>query len=153
MKKKKIEKLKEIIIEIRNVRTNMNVHPSKKADLIFVTKYYKDLIVSSEGFLKKLGFGNKVIIKEDKQGIGDDAVSILIDGLECYMPLEELVDLGEERKRLESEKQKLEAEVQRASKMLSNPGFINKAPQSKIEEEKAKLAKYQEMLNSIKERL
>lgn len=149
----KIEKLKEIIIEIRNVRTNMNVHPSKKADLIFVTKYYKDLIVSSEGFLKKLGFGNKVIIKEDKQGIGDDAVSILIDGLECYMPLEELVDLGEERKRLESEKQKLEAEVQRASKMLSNPGFINKAPQSKIEEEKAKLAKYQEMLNSIKERL
>ena len=69
------------------------------------------------------------------------------------MPFEDLVDLAQEKERLENEKTKLEAEVARASKMLSNPGFINKAPEAKINEEKAKLAKYQEMLDSVNERL
>ena len=70
-----------------------------------------------------------------------------------YIPFEELVDVQEERKRLEDEKKKLQAEVERATKMLSNPGFVNKAPESKINEEKEKLAKYQEMLNTVNERL
>ena len=148
-----IEKLKEIIVGIRNIRANLNVHPSKKSELIFVTKSNKNLIEQSEGFLKKLGYSDKIKIQEDKDGIDSNAMSIITDGIEVYMPFEDLVNIEEERKRLEDEKKKIIAEIERASKMLSNPGFVNKAPQAKIEEEKEKLKKYQEMLKSIEERL
>ena len=150
---KEIEKLKEIIVGIRNLRASLNVHPSKKSELIFVTKTNKDLISNSEEFLKKLGFSEKIIVQEDKTGIAQNAMSILTDGIEVYIPFEELVDVEEEHKRLEDEKKKVLAEIERATKMLSNPGFINKAPEAKINEEKAKLAKYQEILKSIEERL
>ena len=150
---KNVEKLKEIIAGIRNLRANLNVHPSKKSELIFVTKNAKDLVIKSEGFLKKLGFSEKITIQEDKTGIAQNAMSVLTDGIEVYIPFEELVDIEEERKRLEDEKKKVLSEIERATKMLSNPGFVNKAPEAKINEEKAKLAKYQEMLNSIEERL
>ena len=148
-----VEKLKEIIVGIRNLRANLNVHPSKKSELIFVTKTAKDLIAKSERFLKKLGFSEKITVQEDKTGIAQNAMSVLTDGIEVYIPFEELVDAEEERKRLEEEKKKVLAEIERATKMLSNPGFVNKAPEAKINEEKAKLAKYQEMLKSIEERL
>ena len=150
---KVIEQLKEIIINIRNLRANLNVHPSKKSELIFVTKTAKDVIIKSEGFLKKLGFSEKITVQEDKTGISENAMSILTDGIEVYIPFEELVDVEEERKRLEEEKKKVLAEIERATKMLSNPGFVNKAPEAKINEEKAKLVKYQEMLRSIEDRL
>ena len=149
----KIEKLKEIIIGVRNIRANMNVHPSKKSELIFVTKTDKDLIEKSEIFLKKLAFGENIKIQDSKEGISENAVSILTDNIELYIPFEELVDIEEEHKRLEEEKKKVLAEIERAEKMLSNPGFINKAPESKINEEKAKLSKYQDMLKNIEERL
>ena len=151
--KNKIEKLKEINIGIRNIRENMNVHPSKKSELIFVTKTDKDLIEKSEIFLKKLAFGENIKIQDSKQGISDNAVSILTDNIELYIPFEELVDIEEEHKRLEEEKKKVLAEIERAEKMLSNPGFINKAPESKINEERSKLSKYQDMLKNIEERL
>jgi len=150
---KSVENLKEIIVGIRNLRSNLNVHPSKKSELIFVTKSEKDLIKKSEGFLKKLGFSEKIIIQEDKTGIAQNAMSVLTDGIEVYIPFEELVNIEEEHKRLQEEKKKVLAEIERATKMLSNPGFVNKAPEAKINEEKAKLAKYQEMLKSIEERL
>ena len=149
----KIEKLKEIIIGVRNIRANMNVHHSKKSELIFVTKTDKDLIEKSEIFLKKLAFGENIKIQDSKEGISDNAVSILTDNIELYIPFEELVDIEEEHKRLEEEKKKVLAEIERAEKMLSNPGFINKAPESKINEERSKLSKYQDMLKNIEERL
>ena len=149
----KIEKLKEIIIGVRNIRANMNVHPSKKSELIFVTRTDKDLIKKSEVFLKKLAFGENIKIQDSKEGISDNAVSILTDNIELYIPFEELVDIEEEHKRLEEEKKKVLAEIERAEKMLSNPGFMNKAPESKINEEKSKLSKYQDMLKNIEERL
>ena len=148
-----IENLKDIIVEIRNVRANMNVHPSKKAELIFVTEKYEDEIWEAKEFLLKLGFGEKIKIQKDKIGIKENAISILSDGIELYMPFEGLVDLEEEKKRLEKEKKKLETEVERCEKMLSNQGFISKAPQKKIDEEKEKLQKYKEMLEKVKERL
>ena len=99
--------------------------------------------------LLKLGFAEKITI-EEKTRIPKDAIQIIADGIEVYMPLEGLIDKEEEKKRLDAEKAKLEAEVARCEKMLSNPGFVNKAPQAKIEEEKAKLAKYKEMLEKLK---
>ena len=148
-----IEKFKTIITEIRNIRNNMNVHPSRKSKLIIVTENYKDLATESEELFKKLGFASEIELKDNKEGIPQNAVSVVTDGMEIFMPFEDLVDVAAEKERLEGEKTKLEAEVIRAEKMLSNPGFVNKAPEAKINEEKAKLAKYQEMLDSVIERL
>ena len=148
-----VEKIKEIITEIRNVRANMNIHPSKKSELIFVTQKYENEIWEAKDFILKLGLGEKIIVQKDKAGILENAISILKDGIELYMPLEDLVDMEEERKRLEEEKTRLESEVARCEKMLSNPGFVNKAPEKKIQEEKDKLEKYKEMLAKVEERL
>ena len=144
-----IEIIKEIIVDVRNLRAKMNVHPSRKVDLIFVTTKYKDEIEKSKDFIQKLGFGSSLKVQEDKAGIAENAISIVKEGIEAYMPLEGLVDLEEEAKRKEEERKKIEFEIQRAEKMLSNPGFVNKAPQAKIDEEKAKLAKYKEMLEKL----
>jgi len=148
-----VEKLKEVIVGIRNVRANMNIHPSKKAQLIFVTSKYENEINEAKDFMLKLGFGEKIKVQKDKSGIGQDAISIIQEGIELYMPLEDLVDIKEEIARLEGEKKRLEAEVQRGEKMLSNPGFVNKAPEKKINEEKEKLANYKQMLEKVCERL
>ena len=148
-----IENLKEIIVGIRNVRANMNIHPSKKAELIFVTKDYAKEIEESKDFLLKLGFGKEIKVQTDKTGISDNAISILAKGIEVYMPFEDLVDIKEEIERLEKEKTRLEAEVVRGEKMLSNPGFVNKAPEAKIKEEKEKLENYKKMLETVVERL
>ncbi len=150
---KQIEKIKQIIIGIRNIRTNMNVHPAKKSTLIFVTENDKEMIIDSQEFIKKLGFADKIIVQGNKNNIPQNAMSVLSEELEVYLPFDELVDIEEEKKRLQGEKQKLEAEVERASKMLSNPGFVNKAPENKIKEEKEKLERYKQMLENVEERL
>ena len=150
---KQIEKIKQIIIGIRNIRTNMNVHPAKKSTLIFVTENDEEMIINSQEFIKKLGFADKIIVQGNKNNIPQNAMSVLSEELEVYLPFDELVDIEEEKKRLQGEKQKLEAEVERASKMLSNPGFVNKAPENKIKEEKEKLERYKQMLENVEERL
>ena len=148
-----IEKIKEIIVEIRNIRNTKNIHPTKKSELILVTEKYEKELKEAEGVLLKLGFANKAKIQKDITGIPEDAIKILTDGIELYMPLEGLVNLEEERKRLEVEKLRLEGEVARCEKMLSNPGFVNKAPEAKVKEEKEKLEKYKKMLEKVMESL
>lgn len=150
---KNIEAIKGIIVNIRNVRANMNVVPSKKTKLIFVTKKYKGLIDNSSEILKKLGYAESIEVKEDKENISSNAISIVGEGIEVFIPFEELVDVEKELERLKGEKTKLEAEVQRASKMLANKGFVEKAPKAKIEEEEEKLAKYKEMLETVEKRI
>ena len=143
-----VETLKDIIVEIRNIRAKMNVHPSKKTDLIFVTKYVKE-IGESRDFIIKLGFGENLIVKEKTDEIPENAISIVREGIEVYIPQNGLVDLEEEAKRKEEEIKKIEFEIQRAEKMLSNPGFVNKAPKEKVDEERAKLEKYKLMLEKF----
>lgn len=150
---KAIELIKNIIVNIRNVRANMSVVPSKKTNLVFVTKKYKDIIEKSEDFLKKLGFAENIKVQEEKTGIPSNAISIVNEGIELFIPFEELVDIEKERERLAEEKKKLEAEVERASHILSNKGFVEKAPKGKIEEEEAKLAKYKGMLETVEKRI
>ena len=142
-----------IIVEIRNIRSKMNVHPSKKTKLIFVTKTAKQEIEQSATFLEKLGFANKIEVQETADNIPENAVAIISKNMEVHIPFEDLVDLEEEKKRLQEEKKRLEAEVARGEKMLSNPGFVAKAPESKINEEKAKLANYKELLENVEQKL
>ena len=148
-----IEKLKKLIVEIRNIRTKMNVHPTKKSKLLIVSNSIENEIKEAEEFLLKLGFANEIVIVKDEKEVPQNAVSIIVDELKVFIPFEELVDIEEERKRLEGEKSKLEAEVLRGEKMLSNPGFVNKAPEAKVNEEKAKLENYKQMLQNVEERL
>ncbi len=148
---KNIERLKEIIVGIRNARASLNVQNSKKAELIFVTTKHKQLIQDSSDFIKKLGYSENIIIQDNKNNISENAVSVIVDEIELYMPLEELVDLEKEKQRKLEEKNRILSEIERATKMLSNPGFINKAPEAKINEEKEKLEKYKEMLKKFEE--
>ena len=148
-----VEKLKEIIVGIRNIRNNMNIHPSKKSKLIFVTEKYGKEVKESETFLKKLGFGTQIEIKNKRTDIPEDSTSIMAEGIEAIIPFGDLVDKEAEKARLEEEIKKLESEVARCEKMLSNPGFVAKAPEAKITEEKEKLTKYKGLLQTAKERL
>ncbi len=148
-----IETLKDIIVNIRNIRANMNVVPSKKTKLIFVTTKYKNVINESLEFLKKLGYADNIEIRENKEGIPNNAISIVQEGIEVFIPFEELVDIKQELERLNGEKEKLKSEVERASKMLSNKGFTEKAPKEKVKEEEEKLAKYKEMLEIVEKRI
>ena len=148
-----MEKFKQIIVEIRNIRSQMNVHPSKKSKLIFVGENGKESIEESKDFLSKLGFASEIVVQKDEKGIPENAISILVEDWKVFIPFEELVEVEEEMKRLENEKEKLLSEVARGEKMLNNQGFIAKAPQAKIEEEKAKLENYRNRLKAVEERL
>lgn len=150
-----IEELKNIIGQIRNSRTEMNVHPSKKSDLIFVTtdSEFEKTILDSKLWIEKLGFSDNILVQKDEKGVPTKAVSALANGVKVFIPFEELINIEEERAKLQTERKKLEAEVQRSTKMLSNPGFLNKAPAEKVEEEKQKMKKYQDMLKDTITRL
>ena len=148
-----IEKIKDIIVEIRNIRATKNIHPNKKSRLIFITNKYQHEIEEIKDILLKLGYGSSLEIKVDNKEIPEDSINIIQEGIELYIPQEGLIDKEEETKRLEEEKKRLEAEVLRCEKMLSNPGFVNKAPKAKVEEEQEKLKNYKEMLEKVLEKL
>ena len=150
---KDIEKLKKLIVEIRNIRSKMNVHPTKKSKLLIIKNKMENEINESEEFLLKLGFANEIKMIKNEKEVPKNAVSIAVDDLKVFIPFEELVDIKEEISRLEGEKKRLEGEVLRGEKMLSNPGFVNKAPEKKVQEEKDKLENYKNMLKNVEERL
>ncbi len=149
----KIEQIKEAITGIRNVRTKMNVHPSKKSKLIFITKKYADTIKKSEGFVKKLGFAEEIEIKQNKENIPQNAVNVVTSEMEIFIPFTDLVNIEEEIERLSKEKEKILVQKEITDKMLSNAGFIAKAPESKVQEEKEKQTKFNEMIIAIEERI
>ena len=150
-----VETIKDAVRGIRNVRAQMNVPPSKKAKVIVVTENEKvaNIFETSRVFFATLGYASDVVIQSDKAGIGEDAVSAVIHEAVIYMPFAELVDIDKEVERLQKEEEKLGKEIARATGMLNNPNFVSKAPQKKIDEEKAKLEKYTQMLEQVKERL
>ena len=147
-----IELIKEVIKNTRNIRANMNVAPSKKASMIFVTENTR-VIEEGRSFIEKLASSDKIIIQKDKTGISDTAVSIAAPGMEIYIPFDELVDIAQEIERLEKELLTYQNEIKRVDKMLSNEGFVAKAPQAKIDEEKAKKIKYEELYKKTEERI
>ena len=150
-----IEVLKEAIRGIRNVRTGMNVPPSRKAQVYVVTEKENIASIFNEGklFFAPLAYASEVLVQSDKTGIADDAVSVVIENATVYMPFAELVDISQEIERLEKEEKRLQGEIARSSGMLSNEKFVSKAPAAKVEEEKAKLAKYTQMLEQVQTRL
>ena len=142
------------IRNIRNVRAEMNVPPSKKAKVIIVpTEEKKEAMEAGKDYFVTLASASEVEIAADETNIPEDAVSVVIDGVKIFIPLDELVDFAKEIERLNKEKAKLESEIKRVNGKLSNEGFVSKAPQSLIDAEKAKKEKFEEMMKSVLERL
>ena len=150
-----VEHLKAIISGVRNIRAEMNVPAARK------TKIY---VVSEDGKLRaglsalkdsviRLASASDFIVQSDKEGIAEDAVSVVVPDAIAYVPLNELVDFEQETERLTKEEARLTKEIARATGMLNNEKFMSKAPEAKVQEEKDKLVKYQQMLDQVKERL
>ncbi|MDE6926855.1 MAG: valine--tRNA ligase [Acetatifactor sp.] len=163
---KDIEIIKEAVRGIRNIRTEMNVAPSRKAGVYVVSEDQGILDTFTEGrlFFASLAYANEVTMvsaavpggmTEAKAGAGipQDAVSVVIPGATLYIPFAELVDIAQEIERLKKEEKRLEGELARVNGMLSNERFLSKAPEAKIAGEKEKLAKYTQMMEQVKERL
>lgn len=152
---KAIELIKDAVKNIRNVRTEMNVAPSKKAKVFVVSdkEDVRNIFENGKVFFASLASASEVIIQADKAGISDDAVSAAVHNGMIYMPFAELVDIEKEKERLSKERDKLIKEVERVDKKLSNEGFVSKAPAKVIEEEKAKQEKYKAMLKQVEEQL
>ena len=150
-----VEIMKGAVRNIRNLRAEMNVAPSKKAKVFVVSEKeeIRNVFENGKVFFETLAYASEVFVQEDKAGIDEDAVSTVIPDAVIYMPFAELVDIAKELERLEKEEKKLIGEVKRVEGMLSNERFMSKAPQAKIDEEKEKLVKYTSMLEQVRERL
>ena len=150
-----VETIKVLVKGIRNIRSEMNVPPSRKAKYFIVSPDADlcDLFASHKDIYSQLISASEIDVQADKAGIPEDAVSVVIPNAVVYIPLEELVDMAKERERLEKEKAKLAKELARSNGMLNNEKFLSKAPQAKVDEEKAKLEKYKQMMEDVENRL
>ncbi len=152
---KAIETIKEAVRGIRNIRTQMNVAPSRKA-LVYVVSDKEevlDIFRTGKLFFETLASASESVCQNDKSGIADDAVSVVLAEATIYIPFSDLVDISAEIERLEKEKKRLEGELKRSQSMLSNERFLSKAPAEKIEEEKEKQKKYEQTYAQVEERL
>ena len=150
-----VETIKVLVKGIRNIRSEMNVPPSRKAKYFIVSPDADlcELFASHKDIYSQLISASEIDVQADKAGIPEDAVSVVIPNAVVYIPLEELVDMAKERERLEKEKAKLAKELARSNGMLNNEKFLSKAPQAKVDEEKAKLEKYKQMMEDVENRL
>ena len=150
-----VETIKVLVKGIRNIRSEMNVPPSRKAKYFIVSpdENLRELFASHKDIYSQLISASEIDVQADKAGIPEDAVSVVIPNAVVYIPLEELVDMAKERERLEKEKAKLAKELARSNGMLNNEKFLSKAPQAKVDEEKAKLEKYKQMMEDVENRL
>ena len=149
------ETIKEAVRAIRGVRSSMNVPPSKKATVYVVSEDagLLQIFEHSKSFFAALGYAGEVLLQENKEGIADDAVSAVIHKAVIYMPFADLVDIEKEIERLRGDEKRLAGELARSRGMLGNEKFVNRAPEAKIAEERAKLEKYEQMMEQVKIRL
>ena len=150
-----IEHCKDLVKGIRNVRTEMDVPPSRKAKLFITSEdaNLRNTFEENKEVYVNLASASEITVQADKKGIGEDAVSVVIPGAVVYLPLEDLVDFEKEKERLNKEKDKLTKELARSKGMLSNEKFLNNAKPEKVQEEKDKLAKYEQMMAQVEQRL
>ena len=150
-----VEHIKDLVKGVRNIRSDMEVPPSRKANIFIVTEEQKlsQVFGAMKESYRLLANAREIYVQADKSGIGEDAVSLVIPGAVVYLPLEDLVDFEKEKERLVKEKERLTKELSRSRGMLSNEKFLSKAPEAKVQEEREKLAKYEQMMAQVEERL
>ena len=146
-----MEGIKEVVRGVRNARAEMNVPQNKKTKVFIVGADLKacEMYEYQKQAYASLVHATKVRVQSTKAGIPEDAVSIVVHNAVVYLPLDELVDMEKEKERLLKEQERLKKEIARAEGMLSNEKFVSKAPASKVQEEKAKLQKYKDMMEKV----
>ncbi|MBR0397443.1 MAG: valine--tRNA ligase [Eubacterium sp.] len=151
-----VERIKDAVRGVRNIRTELNVSPGKEISELYVVsddEAIRDMFAGGSAILTSLARAGKTCVQKDKTGIADDAFSAVIHGATLYIPFADLVDLEKEKARLEKEQQRLQKEIKRSDGMLNNEKFLAKAPEAKIAEEREKREKYRQMLEQVEERL
>ena len=150
----KLETAMSIIRSIRNIRAEADAAPSKKLSALILSAEGKEAIVKAgERYIKKLANITEITFIESKADVPEEVMSSVVAGAEVFIPLDDIMDYEAELDRLKKEKKKLEGEVKRVAGKLSNQGFISKAPEKVINEEKEKQVKYEEMLAKVCDRL
>lgn len=152
---RRINFIMEAVKSIRNIRAEMNVVPSKKAKAIFVTTNpeVKDILENGKEYFTNLAYASDIEIRDNKDDIGEDAVSAVVENCQIFLPFEDLVDIEKEIERLEKERVRLESELKRVRGKLSNKSFVNKAPEHVVNQEREKEVKYQQMMDKVLDRL
>ena len=148
---KAVSSFQEVVRGIRNTRNEMNVPQNRKTSIYIVGKDAECCahFESCKKSFTNLAFAKEIHVQQDKNGIGEDAVSIVVADGVVYLPLEDLIDREKEIERLTKEQERLTKEIARCEGMLNNPNFVNKAPAAKVEAEKEKLEKYKEMKEKV----
>lgn len=143
-----VETMMDTIRAIRARRAEMNVPPSKKAQVILLTN---DRATYEAGslFFSKLAYASEICFVDAMPEHADSMVSVVTKGATVYMPMGELIDFEKERARLNKEKQKVQKDLDFLNKKLNNPGFIAKAPQAVVAQEREKVAKLEELMTKL----
>jgi valyl-tRNA synthetase len=148
------KRVQDVVISIRNIRSEMNVPPARWADVLIKAdnKNLKKMLEDNQDHIKNLGkVGNlKIGIRMAKP---DHAVSAVIKDAEIFIPLEGLIDLEQERMRLEKEISRVTRLLEKTNKKLSNEDFLKRAPGDIIEKEKAKREEYRKMVEKLNKNL
>ncbi len=145
---KEMTPVQEIIKNIRNIKAKTGAAPSKKVKMYIKTENKKPIRIGSV-YIEKLAGVSEIQFIEDKSVLTEKVISQVIEGMEFFIPLGELVDLKQEALRLKDELATVEKEIARASGKLANNGFLDKAPKSLVESERAKLNKYIDMREKL----
>ncbi len=151
----RMELLMDAIRKIRNIRVGMDVPPSRKADIIVVTRdeHIGRIFSSAGAFMERLAGARQVTVQPDRGGIADSAVTAVFSGGELFIPLGSLIDIGREIARLEEEAARLAQEIAKADAKLANEEFTSKAPEKVVSGEKEKRQKYIGMKAGVEERI
>jgi len=144
----------EIIRTIRNLRSEMNVAPSKRTRLMLLpTEGWKGTLENGEGYFRRLAGAASVEMIGDRNEISEKTVSAVTAAAELFIPLGDLVDFEKEIARLQKELDNLNREMNRARGMLANPGFVSKAPAALVQGEKDKLAANEQKAAALESRI
>ncbi len=146
------EGVKETIVKIRNIRAEMGVASTKRVHL-YVKTAEKKVYEGAKLYLERLAGVESLCFIDDKSEVGNKVCSAVTANAELYIPLGELVDLDKEEARLTKEIEKVGAEIKRSENMLSNAGFVAKAPAALVEKEKEKLGENKKLLEKLTEQL
>ncbi|WP_138302861.1 MULTISPECIES: valine--tRNA ligase [Eubacteriales] len=150
-----VEHLKLLASGVRNIRAEMNVPAGRKIK-IYVVSQDQELLTGFQMLkdaVQRLTNASEFIAQQDKSGIAEDAISVVVPDATAYLPLEDMIDFDQEIERLTKEEARLTKEIARSNGMLGNEKFVSKAPAAKVQEEREKLEKYEQMMAQVKDRL
>ncbi len=150
-----IEAIKTLVKGVRNIRSEHNVPPAKRASYYVVSQNDNvcDIFRQHKDIYGHRIAAEEICVQSDEEGVPEDAVSVVIPDAVVYIPMEELVDVEAERARLLAERGRLTGELARSNGMLQNENFLNRAPEEKVAAEKGKLKKYEAMMEDVEARL